>query len=46
LKLDQSLKSYYQIIINNLQFNQDCAPHAANQLFSLIRHQAAGGALV
>jgi len=45
LKSDQSLRSYYQIIIKILQFIRDCTPHAANQLFLLIRHQAARGAI-
>jgi len=34
-----------QIIMNTLKFNRDFTPHAANKLFSLIRHQAARGAI-
>jgi len=42
---DHSLKIYSQIIINILQFNRDCTPHAGNKLLLLIRHQASKGAI-
>jgi len=45
LKSDKPFKSYSQIIINVLKLNPDYTAHAANILFSLIRHQATRGAI-
>jgi len=47
IKIEQvkKKKNLMQIIMNTLKFNRDFTPHAANKLFSLIRHQAARGAI-